>query len=342
MSNNPLLDRYLQFTANFLPTRGREDILAELRANLQSEMDDRAESLGRPLTEDEIAAILKQHGHPMAVATRYLPQQFLIGPTWIASYWFTLKISLAAAATFTLVASLFSVFLDRASAASLLAHWLGFANTALLVFAWVTLSFTVLDYCVRKYGPSSGASAKWDPRKLPALTLSGSGMSRQKPISDFIGALIGLLILVAFAQHWRTFVPPSILETLRFSHAWRLFYEICLATAFVRLIATFTLLLRPDWKILRPLSNIIIYLASLAAFQLMFVSGPWIMLQPGAKYLPALGIANNLIFWCAAGGLIFNAVALIVEIWRSIKLFRNSPGNRNGDNGSAASTPVSC
>jgi hypothetical protein len=344
MPNIPLLDRYLQFTANFLPTRGRQDILAELRANLQSEMDDRAESLGRPLTEDEIALLLKQHGHPMIVATRYLPQQFLIGPTWIASYWFTLKISLAVAATFTLAASLLSVLLDRASVGSLLAHWLGFANTALTVFAWVTLSFILLDFCVRKYGPTPAHEiTNWDPRKLPAVTLSGSPVSRQKPVSDFIGALVGLLILVAFARHWSSFVPANILQTLRFSHAWRPFYEICLATAFVRLIATFTRLLRPDWKILQPLSNIMIYIGSFAAFQQMFVNGPWIMLQPGQQYLPALGIANTIIFWCVTGGLVFNAIALIVEIWRSVKLFRNSHSDGSGDNGnSAASTPLSC
>ena len=342
MPNIPLLDRYLQFAANFLPTTGREDILAELRANLQSEFDDRAESLGRPLTEDEIAAILKQHGHPMAIASRYFPQQFLIGPSWIATYWLTLKLALAAAATVTLAVSLFAVALDRISSRGLLTSWLSFPNTALIVFAWVTLVFIVIDYCTAKCGPSSSAHNKenWDPRKLPAFTLGGKGTSRKKPISDFIAALIGLLVLLAIVQNWRIFFPGDILQTLRFSPAFRPFYEISLAVACLRIITSFVQILRPDWPAIRPVTNIISNLASLAAFRLLFVGGPWLMVQPGGKYYPALGIANTVIFWCVAGSMLGLTIATIVEIWQSIHVSRKPGSGGNGN--SAASTPLSC
>jgi hypothetical protein len=66
-----LLDRYLSAIKTWLPKKQRDDIAAELAANLHAEADDRASGLGRPLTEDEVAALLKQHGSPILVASRY-------------------------------------------------------------------------------------------------------------------------------------------------------------------------------------------------------------------------------------------------------------------------------
>jgi hypothetical protein len=82
MNPNPtdLLARYLQAIGDHLPAATRDDVLAKLRANLQAQLDDRVEELNRPLTEPEVAAILKDHGRPLLVAARYLPQQSLIGP----------------------------------------------------------------------------------------------------------------------------------------------------------------------------------------------------------------------------------------------------------------------
>jgi hypothetical protein len=45
-----LLDRYLTAVKFWLPQKQREDIAAELAANLQSEIDDRAAELAVPCT----------------------------------------------------------------------------------------------------------------------------------------------------------------------------------------------------------------------------------------------------------------------------------------------------
>ncbi|MDX2185713.1 MAG: hypothetical protein SFV32_02175 [Opitutaceae bacterium] len=79
-SNHPLLDRYLAAVGLLLPDAEREDILRELRANLEERLDDIQESAGRSPTEEEVCRILKAHGHPNVVAARYRQQQALIGP----------------------------------------------------------------------------------------------------------------------------------------------------------------------------------------------------------------------------------------------------------------------
>src|SRR5713101_1518079 len=80
-----LLDRYVSAVRTYLPEDQQDDIVTELSANIQSEMDDREATLGRPLSEAEQEAILQQHGHPMIVAGRYRPNQgsLVFGRQWI-------------------------------------------------------------------------------------------------------------------------------------------------------------------------------------------------------------------------------------------------------------------
>jgi hypothetical protein len=86
-----LLDRYLKEIAMWLPQKQATDIVAELRADIQSEIDDRRDTLGRDLTTEEEEAILTRWGHPMLVASRYQPQESLIGPVLLPTYYFVLK-----------------------------------------------------------------------------------------------------------------------------------------------------------------------------------------------------------------------------------------------------------
>src|SRR5450432_1405405 len=95
------LDRYLTAVKFWLPKQHRDDIVAELAGNLQAEIDDRVAELGRPLTDDEIAALLKQHGSPILVASRYQQEhrtvtfgRQLIGPIVFPYYWTAIRVML--------------------------------------------------------------------------------------------------------------------------------------------------------------------------------------------------------------------------------------------------------
>src|SRR5271163_4374234 len=102
-----LLDRYLQAVKKHLPWQRQDDILAELRANLESQLEDKESELGRPLTKDEAEAWLKQIGAPMQVAARYQPQQYLIGPSLFPIYLYVLKFaSLLALLVYSVVSAI--------------------------------------------------------------------------------------------------------------------------------------------------------------------------------------------------------------------------------------------
>eukprot|EP01030_Chromulinospumella_sphaerica_P030752 gene30752-31308_t len=63
-----LLDQYLKAVAAQLPKAVRDDIVAELKDMILNRLEAKEEELGRPLTEDEQEAILREVGHPLAVA----------------------------------------------------------------------------------------------------------------------------------------------------------------------------------------------------------------------------------------------------------------------------------
>ena len=169
-----LLDRYLQAVKKHLPWKRQDDILAELRANLESQLEDQEAEIGRPLTTAEVETWLKQIGPPIAVAARYQPQQYVIGPSVFPTYWYIMKV----ASFWTLVVygivsavQIFSAASPSwsAAAAALVRAPFILMNTA----AWVTLTFAAFEFAISHSWitwPASAVSpAGWSPSTLPPL-----------------------------------------------------------------------------------------------------------------------------------------------------------------------------
>jgi hypothetical protein len=87
-----LIERYLQAVKFWLPKQQKDDIIAELSADIHAQLDERETALGRQLTEAEVEELLKQRGHPLLVANRFQPQESLIGPVLFPIYRFVMKI----------------------------------------------------------------------------------------------------------------------------------------------------------------------------------------------------------------------------------------------------------
>ena len=97
-----LLDQYLEAVRKHLPWQGQDDILAELRANLEAQLDDKEAELGRKLTNEEAQEWLERLGPPIQMAARYQRQQYLIGPAVFPIYWYVLRLTMACARRFML------------------------------------------------------------------------------------------------------------------------------------------------------------------------------------------------------------------------------------------------
>lgn len=77
-----LPERYLHAIGFWLPNDQRDDIIAEISEDLNSQIEDQQSALGRKLTDSELEALLERRGRPVVVASSYRAQQSIIGPVW--------------------------------------------------------------------------------------------------------------------------------------------------------------------------------------------------------------------------------------------------------------------
>jgi len=91
-----LIDEYLRAVSILLPKLQRDDIIAELRDTILSRIEAREAELGRPLSDEETEAVLREVGHPVAVAARYREgPQHVVGPALYPYWTFVVKVGLA-------------------------------------------------------------------------------------------------------------------------------------------------------------------------------------------------------------------------------------------------------
>jgi hypothetical protein len=200
-----LIDRYLDAVRLLLPLEQRDDITAELRDVLMTRREEKAEALGRPLTRQEDEALLKAFGHPLAVAGRYGPQQYLIGPELYPVFIFVLRIVLACVIFGGLAAGLTQGVIVRtppstAVRTAIETIWTGgFASVGI-----VTAIFAVLQ----RQPVRERMFADWSPaRDLPRTT------PRRRPRwYDHVAGIAVQSIFALWWVGWARFEPMSIVS----------------------------------------------------------------------------------------------------------------------------------
>src|SRR5579872_134151 len=168
-----LLDRYLQAVRKYLPLSRQDDIIAELRANMESQIEDRESELNRPLTQGEFDDFLRKMGHPMVVASRYQPQQYLIGPTLFPMYLYVLRIALLWAFIICMIVTAVVTPLTTSGAQAVFDSLFRTPGILLQVAAWITLVFAGIDFAGTRYphicSSVPGMAQSWNPSSLPPL-----------------------------------------------------------------------------------------------------------------------------------------------------------------------------
>jgi len=162
-----LVDRYIYAIRRLLPRTQRDDIAAELREALESQVDSEESRSGRSLHGEEIAAILKRFGQPREVAARYGSQQYLIGPDVFPSYLMAVKIVL----WFMVPVTVFLVLLSIVTAEDHLFERLLNTLWTVLSIGLVNLSIVTLMFVY--FGRASSGNlndeADWDLDDLPEV-----------------------------------------------------------------------------------------------------------------------------------------------------------------------------
>lgn len=265
---SPILDRYLTAVKFWLPKSQRDDIAAELAANLQSEIDDRAEALGRPLNDAELAALLKQHGPPILVASRYRGEnrtvnfgRQLIGPIVFPFYWIALKVSLVLLLVPGFISTVFLQGDGRTISEFVraLGQVVRLSLPALLV---VTGIFALIDLNLRRFQLLEKWSANWDPNKLPPPEQQKKEVKRSSSIG---GIILTSLFILWWMRH--SSIPLLVVTKagtqIQFAQIFASLYWPILIVAFISLAQHWINLAEPGWRWLPPLTGIITSLAGL-------------------------------------------------------------------------------
>ena len=192
-----LIDRYLNAVRFWLPRAQEDDIVAELSEDLRSQIEEREAGLGRALSEDELTEILKKRGHPMRVASQFLPQRYLVGPAMYPAYMVVVRLVILWILLPILVLIAAPIAITTAAdpmAAGIKAVW-DAAMGCVFALGAITLVFAIVErYPIREL-------ENWDPRKLPKMPARPfKSLSDPKPVDRAapIVEMAGSLLLTAF------------------------------------------------------------------------------------------------------------------------------------------------
>lgn len=233
-----ILDRYLHAIEFWLPKRQRQDILAELSEDLRSQIDEKATELGRKLNDAEVEAILKRCGSPFQVALRYLPQQYLIGPTLFPVYRFALIVLLMGCVVPRCLIWLGFLIADPAHRGYL--HMENLWDTVFYFAFFTTLAFAIVE----RSGVKFEGLDTWNPRKLPPVR-DPNRISRLSGLFEI--AMIVVFILWFVSMFWPRPVIDFYGAQLTLAPVWNIFFWSYLFLAAFNLAIASVNLFRPNW-----------------------------------------------------------------------------------------------
>lgn len=309
-----LIDRYLAAVRRHLPKSVNPDIVSELSDSLRSQAEEQEAQLGRALNEQEQATLLKPHGHPWLMASRYMPQQYLIGPGLYPYYrqaltivvcWVVLPITLLGG---TLTA------INSPDPGQWFSRMLGAAwNGAIYSVGMVTVVFAVLEHERVRFT----ALENWNPLRLPAAS-----HGREIPRSETV---IGLVFQLAFLIWWTKVVglPNFIVyngEPLQFAAAplWSGLYYPILLTVAASIGVSMADLIRPWRTTAVSLIDITVSLVSLAIVTVVLREDHFVTLlgiDDAARLAQLDYWVNRSIWWAFAVVGVISAVMALSEMW---------------------------
>jgi hypothetical protein len=312
-----LVERYIEAIKFWLPKHLKEDIAAELKEDIRSQIEEAERAKGRPLNEDEVAALLKARGTPLAVASRYLPQHTLIGPELYPLYFFVLKIVAAVCFLLPLAAWIGTLFIDptifppNAIASPV--------NSLLVAFAITTIVFAVIE----RNGVNPAKSDKWNPKTLRPVIDRGR-IKRSVSVGDIIGSLIVVGFFAAGYLSETTYhlINGDVTLCPEWVPYWQFVVLLVIAEAALAAVNLF----KPYWSGWRVLLRMALDLAKTAAFGWLLqshllrdIAAPGFPPEAAAKIVAISDTAARFAVPLTA---ILAAAVVVTALWRVFRLLR--------------------
>ncbi|HEX2906614.1 MAG TPA: hypothetical protein VHO69_07135 [Phototrophicaceae bacterium] len=185
-----LIDRYVRQVGLYVPPRERAEIEAELRSQIQDQLDDR---YGAAPSPEEITAVLVELGPPRQIAASYGSQQYLVGPELYPYLLLVLRycwLVLPAVVIFLDVFEVLASAQTQTVTTLVLDPVLAALQTTLMFSAVVVLIFAL----IQRSGLDRQPQFAFDPASLPELDDPGV-VDRLEVI---FGAIFGAAVILVF------------------------------------------------------------------------------------------------------------------------------------------------
>ncbi|HEY2819801.1 MAG TPA: hypothetical protein VGJ06_02065 [Candidatus Acidoferrum sp.] len=327
---SPILEKYLNSVRSALPEAQRDDIVQELSENLHAQIEDKENELGRSLQDAEVEEILKQHGHPMVVASRYRQDKRsvafgpeLIGPEVFPFYVRVLKFNLGISAVVLFIVAVALAFGGHAMTAGNLIPAIFYQIT--IQFAIVTLIFAAADRHFKKHPESwnyRDAKHPWHPafsfdNQSKAKGDSGR-VSRFDSVAQIVALGVSLVWLrVAESAPFLIFGPAAAF--LRPAPIWHQFYWPVMAIVWLGILQAFINLVRPDWLRLMVLYRALTAIAWIMILVFVLKSGPWVVLTSDASQAEGFRKTANILNQIGTYAAVTFALIALYNLFRHLR-----------------------
>ena len=319
-----LLARYLQAVGQYLPEASKDDTLAELRENLLAQMDDRAEELGRPLNDGDVAAILLEHGKPEKVALRYLPQRSLIGPTVFPFYMFTLRRMLPLVVLVYAVAQTAMLFLQGTGgdlSGRIVTAVLKLFPVLLVSAACVTLTFVLIEFVISRGGLTDTLN-KWNPMELPPVKVESQGVKPKSKVKRVVELCIhclwmGYVLLIPYHPFLILGPGSNLLSVWEWALApvWHEFFIVLMCLLTLQLVMKIAALTNEPRRWEEPLEWVV-KLVSLTILIIMATTNVYFVPAGAATDIHGLATTNQAVGLGFRVVLAINIITLVVDLWK--------------------------
>lgn len=159
-----LVERYVHQVGRYLPPKERAEIEAELRSQIQDQLEDR---FGGAASQEEIASALAEFGHPYTMAASYSREKYLVGPILYPYMMLVMRYVWVLIPSLVVFLNLFGALISPP------VDWLNVliqtvltgAQGTLIVSALVVLFFALIQHSYLKINPDD----EFKPMDLPEV-----------------------------------------------------------------------------------------------------------------------------------------------------------------------------
>jgi len=214
-----MINNYLDTLESYLPEENQQEIRQELESSLMGQIEDKQQQLGRDLNQDEQEALLLKIGHPLRVASAYLPNQELINKDYFPAYKRALEISLSIFAVLTLLWVLPYKLGSMGVIEFLITTFSSVIDASLTVFLYVTGIF----YLFQRYNFPLESLYQWSPKKLSS---SGKKVSLSRFEVFFEMAFEALFLVIWNKMYLSEYVAfeNNFIENFSMSSDWSIVF----------------------------------------------------------------------------------------------------------------------